>query len=118
LYVDKTLTKGDIVPLVDLDAVKNSVRNLLLTNRYERPFQPAIGGNLQRYLFEPADQFTLFAISQDIRLTLENYEPRIDQVNVIADFNEDDNEYLITLAFRVITPNQRTDMTVRLTRLR
>lgn len=118
MYVDKTLTKGDIVPLVDLDAVKNSVRNLLLTNHFDRPFQPRLGANLRRHLFEPADQFTLFALSQDIKITLTNYEPRIDQVNVITNFNEDDNQYIITLAFRVITPNQRTDMTIRLTRLR
>lgn len=118
LYVDKELTKGDIVPLVDLDAVKNAIRNLLLSNDYDRPFQPRIGANLRRHLFEPADQFTTFALKQDIKITLENYEPRVDQVNVIANFDEDSNQYIISLAFRVITPNQRTDMTIRLSRLR
>ena len=118
MYVDKELTKGDIVPLTDLDAVKNAVRNILLSNSYDRPFQPRLGANLRRHLFEPADQFTTFALKQDIKIALENYEPRIDQVNVIANFDEDANQYIISLAFRVITPNQRTDMTIRLSRLR
>ena len=47
--------KRDIIPLKDNAAVKNAVRNLLLTNFFERPFQPTVGANLRGLLFEPAD---------------------------------------------------------------
>lgn len=118
LYLDKTLTKGDIVPLEDIDAVKNSVRNLILSNNYDRPFQPYLGSNIKALLFEPADMFTIYALTSTIKNMLKYYEPRIDQVTVNADFDEDRNAYNITLGFRVITQNKPVDMTVRLVRLR
>ena len=118
LYLDKTITKGDIVPLEDIVAVKNSVRNLILSNSYDRPFRPYLGGNIRALLFEPADMFTLYAMSSTIKNMLRRFEPRVDQVNVRGDFDEDRNEYFFTLGFRVITQNIPVDMTVRLVRLR
>lgn len=118
LYLDKNLTKGDIVPLEDIDAVKNSVRNLVLQNYYDRPFQPFLGANLRGLLFEPADQFTVFAINASIKLLLKEYEPRIDQITIKTDYNDGEDQYNLTLAFRVITQNKPVDMTIRLVRLR
>lgn len=110
--------KNDIVPLVDIDAVKASVRNLLVTNHGERPFQPYLGANLRALLFEPADQFTNFAINSNIKFTLEKFEPRIDSISTVVVFSESNNEYIITLKFRVIAQNQLVDMSIRLERLR
>lgn len=118
LYLDKALTKGDIIPLEDIDAVKNSVRNLILSNTYDRPFQPYLGSNIRGLLFEPADIFTLHSMLGVIKNMIKLYEPRVDQIVATGAFDEDRNEYIFTLAFRVITQNKPVDMTVRLVRLR
>ena len=108
----------DIIPLLDIDAVKASVRNLILTNFNERPFQPKVGSNLRALLFEPADIFTLIAIKDSIRNVLARYEPRVDQVTIQVDDNPDDDRYDITLGFRVITMNQSVNMSLYLVRIR
>lgn len=118
LYLDKTLTKGDIVPLEDIDAVKNSIRNLILSNTNDRPFQPYLGANITGLLFEPADMFTMFALSLAIKNIIAYHEPRVQNVKVKTDFDEDRNHYNVTLQFRVTTSNTPVDMTVRLVRLR
>lgn len=110
--------KNDIVPLVDIDAVKASVRNLVLTNHDERPFQPYLGANLKALLFEPADQFTIFAIHEDIRFTLLKYEPRITDLAIRVEYSEASSGYNVTISFRVIATNQPVDMTLKLERLR
>ena len=112
------ISKNDIVPLTDIDAVKTSVRNILLTNHGDRPFQPYLGANLRALLFEPADQFTIFAIHEDIRFAITKFEPRIDQIRIRVDFNESSSQYNVSLAFRVIAQNQSADMIVRLERIR
>jgi len=58
---------SDIKPLTDLDAVKNSVTNLLLTNFGDRPFQPQVGSNITALLFEPADEFTAQSLKIEIK---------------------------------------------------
>lgn len=110
--------KNDIVPLVDIDAVKTSVRNIVLTNHGERPFQPYLGSNLRALLFEPADQFTTFAIQENITFTLQKYEPRITDLVVLVEYNESSSGYNVSLSFRVIALNQPVDMNLRLERLR
>ena len=112
------ISKNDIVPLTDIDAVKASVRNILLTNHGDRPFQPYLGANLRALLFEPADQFTIFAIHEDIRFALSKFEPRIDQIRIRVDFNESSSQYTVSLTFQVIAPNQNVDMVIRLERIR
>ena len=69
--------RKDIVPLRDDAAIKNAVKNLVLTNFYERPFQPEKAANLRGLLFEPADGITKYELSDGIRSVLEDYEPRI-----------------------------------------
>lgn len=108
----------DIIPLTDIDAVKASVKNLILTNFDERPFQPRIGSNLRSLLFEPADRFTIIAIKDAIRNVLKKYEPRVDQVTIQIADNSERNQYDITLGFRVVTTNQTVNMTLYLVRIR
>lgn len=108
----------DIIPLVDVDAVKASVRNLVLTNFNERMFQPRVGSNLRALLFEPADRFTAIAMKDGIRGVLERYEPRVDQITIIVTDMSDKNRYDITLGFRVIATNQPINMSLYLVRVR
>lgn len=111
-------TKGDIVPLLDIDAIKNSVRILLQTNHFDRPFQPYLGADLSSLLFEPPDQFTEYCIRENIIFTLERHEPRIDNIEVKAQYDDAANEYKVTVTFRVKAYSQNVDMTLYLTRVR
>lgn len=112
------VTKNDIQPLTDIDAIKNAVRVLLLSNRYERPFQPDLAAGLRDLLFEPADQLTKFAIKQSIEHILKKYEPRVDQVTVDIQYEEDSDRYNVVLTFNVISIAIKTDMRLFLTRIR
>jgi phage baseplate assembly protein W len=125
LYTDLDLslildgvTGGDIIPLTDIDAVVYAVKNLVLTNFNERPFQPNVGGNISGMLFEPADRLTIASLRNAIHYILERYEPRIDSVAVDVVDDSDNNRYGVTISFRVIVPNRSVDMTLYLQRLR
>lgn len=109
---------NDIVPLTDIDAVRNSVKNLVLTNFFERPFQPWIGSNVSALLFEPADVFTIVAIREEIKKVLKKYEPRVDNVTVEVKDESDRNSYYVTLGFRVISVDEQVDITLYLKRIR
>ena len=82
-------------------AVINSVKNLILTGHYERPFQPDLGSNIRRLLFENMDTVTATAIEREITQTLENFEPRVNvsRAEVRADF--DNNGFSVYLEFFV-----------------
>ncbi len=83
-------------------AIINSVKNLVLTNHYERPFQPEIGSNIRRLLFENVDAITAAQIEREITETVENFEPRVQVSKVIAAADPDNNGYKVTLEFFVI----------------
>lgn len=108
----------DIVPLIDIDAVKNSIKNLVLSNFYDRPFQPALGSNVSGLLFEPADNFTVAAMRQEIKRVIKKFEPRADSVVVEIIDNSDRNTYNINIGFRVVAIDQRVDITLYLKRIR
>lgn len=108
----------DIVPLRDIDAVKNAVRILILSNHNDRPFQPYLGANLGGLLFEPADHFAEYAIRENIEYALKQHEPRVDNVEIQVKFEESGNRYRVDLSFKVISLSEDVDMTVYLTRVR
>ena len=70
-------SSGDLVLKKDNDAVKRSIRNIMLTNNYERPFKPNFGANLRALLFELADDITKFEIRKQITEAIQDYEPRV-----------------------------------------
>jgi len=93
--------RKDIIPLKDDVAIKNAVKNLLITNFFERPFQPALGANLKALLFEPADYVTRIDMRQGIVDVLTKYEPRIDLLKVEIKDLADQNAYNIIVFFRI-----------------
>ena len=109
---------NDIIPLTDVDAVKNSIRNLLLSNKYDRPFSPDLGAGLRDLLFEPADQFTQFALKQSIEHIIKKNEHRVNGVSVGIDYEDAEDRYKVTVSFNVISIAVRTDMRLLLTRIR
>lgn len=83
-------------------AVINSVKNLVLTNFYERPFQPEIGSNVRRLLFENVDMIVAAQLEKAIEETINNFEPRARVSKIIATPSPDENKYGIYLEFFVI----------------
>lgn len=90
-------------------AVINSIKNLVLTNFYERPFQPELGSSVRRLLFENVDSVVAAQLEKTIEETISNYEPRVSISKVIAKPSPDENKYNIYLEFFVINnPNPIT----------
>lgn len=85
----------------DIEAVKNSIKNALLTTPGEKLLTPTFGVNLRQYLFEPIDDFTTDLIQGDIELNLPRFEPRIRVNNVIVEADEDNQQYNIEFSIDV-----------------
>ena len=119
LFFGKKSTSKDISKVTDIQAVKRSIRNLVLTNFYEKPFHPEIGCGVRGLLFELMDPLTSYAIAKQIEITVENFEPRARLIGVRANPNLDRNEYEVTLEFYVVNaPTELVDLTIFLERLR
>jgi len=110
--------RKDIIPLRDDEAIKNSVKNLVLTNFFERPFQPQVGANLRGLLFEPADAITKYELSDGIKQVLIDYEPRVRVNRVGIEDQSDRNAYRITVHFQIIEMDLNTEVEIVLQRLR
>ena len=110
--------KKDIRPLKDIDAIKQSLKNLILTNQGERPFQPNIGGNVTRYLFEPITPLVAYSLEKEILRTIARNEPRVSNTEVIVSADIDANAFNITISFFIDISNEREEISFALERLR
>jgi phage baseplate assembly protein W len=110
--------KKDINRNVGDMAVINSIKNLVLTNHYERLFQPDIGSNVRRLLFENMDNITASSIENEIKQTVTNYEPRVNitRINAVADF--DKNGFRVEMEFFVINKTNPITINFFLERIR
>ena len=88
--------------LTDVEAVKRSVRNLINTNHFERPFHPEIGGNVRALLFENITPLTSLNLQRKVEEVLNNFEPRAKITQILADPDIDRNGYKLTIKFYVI----------------
>ena len=116
-FAFNTATK-DIQTLTDVESVKRSVRNLINTNHYERPFHPEIGSNLRAMLFENITPQMTHAISKQIDLLLKNFEPRVRLVQVNVQPFIERNVYRASISFYVINTPERVEIETFLERLR
>jgi phage baseplate assembly protein W len=117
LFIPNPVT-GDINPIKDIEAIKKSVINLILTNFYERPFQPEIGCGVRGLLFEPADPITISDLEDAAKEVLENFEPRVRVLQVSALDDPDNNAYTMTIYFQILSTEQVAEVTTVLERLR
>ena len=99
-FQQNTATK-DIQKITDVESVKRSVRNLLSTNHYEKPFHPEIGSNLRAMLFELMTPQMNHVISKQIENLINNYEPRCRLVQVHTQPMFDRNGYSVQISFMV-----------------
>jgi len=93
---------GDLIVKKDEAAVKQALINLLLTSKGERPFQPDLGSDLRKILFNPLDEGTAAQIGENIQETIESYEPRVDLLQLDVDANFDDNGFDVSMEFEII----------------
>ena len=119
LFFSRKNGTNDIEKITDVEAVKRSVRNLVLTNFYEKPFHPEIGSGIRDMLFENMTPITAVVLARKVEDVIENFEPRARLIGVRALPNLDRNEYEVTIEFFVVnTPTELVDMTVFLEVLR
>jgi hypothetical protein len=118
IYSDIDLTfnrlpvTNDIALRYDDQSVIASVRNLLLTNFYERPFQPSLGSNIDAILFEQSDGITSNILENEIRNVIKNFEPRVTINQIIIQPDSDNNSFNLTMSFFI--GNNTTPTTVNM----
>jgi len=119
LFFSMKKASKDISRVFDIQAVKRSVRNLILMNHYEKPFHPEIGSGVRDVLFENMTPTTSHILTRKIEMVIEAFEPRARLMSVTASPNLDRNEYECTITFYVVNaPTELVDLTVFLERLR
>ena len=92
----------DLQILKNSDAIRISVRNIVQTIPTERFFNSLLGSDVQRSLFEFVDFGTASTIRQQIAIALDNFEPRVENVEVAVDPNQDDNAFDVTVIFDIV----------------
>ena len=123
VYVDLDLTfakkgSGDIFKKQHGAAVKQAIRNLLLTNFSEKPFLERFGGDLNALLFRLSTEVDDANLEDKIKRSLELFEPRAKVLNINSIISADNHEVKVTVTFQVITTQEVVDVDVSLTRLR
>ena len=119
LFFGKKSSNSDIQTVTDIQAVKRSIRNLILLNHYEKPFHPEIASGVRDMLFELMTPVTAQILARKVEDVINNYEPRARLVGVTAIPNLDRNAYEVSIEFYVVnTPTELVDLSIMLERLR
>ena len=109
---------NDVYKKIDAAAVKQSVKNLLLTNSTEKPFAPNFGGNLNNFLFNLDTEFDLDLLEDQIIQRVDMFEPRAKIVNVDLQVSGNYNTVSASITFRILSTNEEDTIELNLTRLR
>lgn len=111
-------TTGDVMKKTGHDAIKRSIRNLIFTNFYDRPFQPRLGGDVKAQLFENFSNIARITLENTIKDVIKRHEPRvaIDKVGVAVD--EDNHGFNVEIYYTIINTNQKVGIGMFLERLR
>jgi len=102
LDFNRNAVTNDVAVVEDVVAVKRSVKNLIQTNFYERPFHPELGCGIRELLFENFTPMTKIFLQRKIEEVLINYEPRINLQNVAVDDDQDRNRLVVDIYFYVV----------------
>jgi phage baseplate assembly protein W len=109
---------GDLSKKIDVKAVLQSVKTLIMLNYYEKPFRPEIGTGIRGLLFEPLSPVVGATLEKIIEQVIESYEPRAKKIRVISEPDYDSNTYRMTLEFYVVGIESQQKLQVELKRLR
>ena len=108
----------DLTVFKDEDSIKESITNILLTDRGERLMQPNIGGNIRAMLFENITPGVLTLIEDQVRTTLDLHEPRAEIIDVTVTSSDEDNVVRIRIQFYILNNQQPISVDVFLERTR
>lgn len=106
-------TTGDVSRKYDENAIKQSIKSLVMTNHYERPFHPEIGSQITSLLFEPFSPLLQAMLERAIINTVTNFEPRVNLMGVEVQLNPDNYTVYVSIEYKII--NTETPQTVNLT---
>jgi phage baseplate assembly protein W len=119
LFFGKKTSNSDVAQVVDIQAVKRSVRNLVLMNTYEKPFHPEIASGVRGMLFELMTPLTAVILSKQVEDVITNFEPRVRLISVTSLPDLDRNIYEVSIEFYVVnTPTELVELTIALERIR
>ena len=118
LNFTKNPATNDVARLTDIEAVKRAVRNLVLTNQFERPFHPEIGSSIRDLLFETITPLNAVLLEDRIREVIVNFEPRAELTGIQVFDEIDNNQYRVIINFTVLGSSEGTTITEFLQRLR
>ena len=93
---------GDLIALKNENAIARAVRNIVLTTPGEKFFDPDFGSSVSEILFENVDDITAISIKDEIKNCLQNYEPRVEIIDVKVDPNFDENQFDVIITYRII----------------
>lgn len=116
-------TTKDVIKKTGDDAIRRSVRNLILTNFYDRPFQSFIGSNAQRLLFDNINPLTAGFLKDAIIEVISNFEPRVQLANdqnrgVIVTVDPDNNGYVAQISYIIVNRGEPGIINLFLERIR
>lgn len=95
----------DLIVLKNETAIARSIRNLVLTSPGERFFNPLLGSRVSKLLFDNVDSFTASEIKIEIEYTINTFEPRVELIDVLVDPNYDNNEFNVTVTYKIVGIN-------------
>ena len=109
----------DLIVLKNANAIARSIRNLIFTNRGDKPFNPFLGSRVNEMLFDPMDQISSVSVRSEIERTINSFEPRVNLDKVTVTPNYDENQYDIVIKYQVIgidVDTQQLSFALELTR--
>lgn len=109
---------GDLQMKYDEDSIKQAVYNLIMLNRYDKPFRPEISGEVRELLFEPMNNATAIAIRSKIEFILKQFEPRIKLEDVVVEPAFEKQRYDITIKYTIINTLSSVEQSIFLQRVR
>ena len=109
---------NDLIAITNTTAIARSLRNLVLTTPGERFFNENLGSQVNNLLFENVDDVTAMSVRTEIINVIENYEPRVQILNINSVISADQNEVRVTVTFLILSTLQTESVEINLTRLR
>ena len=109
---------SDIVPSIELDAIRNSVRNILMTKPGERPFKPRFGCNLSDLLFENFSPMIEMIVKSTVKDALALHEPRIKVIDVTTSLSPDNNSMDVFIEAEIVNYQREVEIKLTLERIR
>jgi phage baseplate assembly protein W len=109
---------GDVATKTNEDAVKRSIRNIVLYNKYEKPFMPDFGASIREMLFENVSTSTAIGIQDRIKHIIQQYEPRANVIEIVAKPDINNSQYEVIIEFSVVNVLNPITTTIYLQRVR